>query len=306
MAGADPIFVLAPPFSGASLLAGVLDRHPQLAAVPELDLFMADSVGELLEIFALGQDTHGQGLLRALAEFEFGDQSDAGVARAQTWLRARVQWSSAVLLQSLAAMVAPRRLVIPDTESPLRPSDLQRLRRAAPDARVLQCLRHPYSVGVHHAAWLSDRLFVPIDFKDHGLPLPAIDPQLAWYRVHCNLERHLQAPGPLGEAPLPLLRVRIEDLEVSPQPCLRELCGWLELEATPAALSAMQAPQDWVFAGYGPRAAPYGLDPDLLEEIRVPRAWPTTPTLEGPLPWRPDGATFGGRLVQLARDYGYC
>ena len=42
-----PLFVLAPPFCGASFVAGCLGRHPQLYAVPELCLMMADELGEL-------------------------------------------------------------------------------------------------------------------------------------------------------------------------------------------------------------------------------------------------------------------
>ncbi len=59
-----PIFILAAPYSGASYLAGQLDGHAQLYALPELCLFMADEVGELLDIFRLSQGPHADGLLK--------------------------------------------------------------------------------------------------------------------------------------------------------------------------------------------------------------------------------------------------
>ncbi|MFP5307652.1 MAG: sulfotransferase [Gammaproteobacteria bacterium] len=186
----DPIFILAAPFSGASFLAAVLGSHPQLYAVPELNLFMADRVGELLGIYAAGQGTHGQGLLRAVAELECGGQSDAGVDGARAWLRARADWPVAGLLDALVARVAPRRLFVPDTETPLRAADLCRLRAAAPRAQLVQLLRHPYSACAAHAAWLRERLFVPADFKDHSTRPPLLDPQLGWFRAHRTIERH--------------------------------------------------------------------------------------------------------------------
>lgn len=291
-----PIFVLAAPFSGASYLAGVLGRRPQLYAVPELNLFMADTVGELLEIFEIGQGTHGQGLLRAIAELECGGQTDAGIDAARAWLQARAQWSVGELLQALQTRVAPLRLVVPDTETPLRLADLLRLQAAAPAATVVQLLRHPYSAGLGHAAWLGERLFVPIDFKDHGRHPPIIDPQLGWFRAHRNIERRF------GER---ALRLCIEDLDDQALGALPRLCAALGIDGGAAALGAMQRPDDWVYAGHGPRAAPYGLEPEVLEDIVLPAGWDTTPRLEGALPWRPDGAAFSPDLVALARALGY-
>src|SRR5690606_37680076 len=52
---AAPVFILAAPFSGASLLAERLAAHPQLYVIPETQLFCADDVGALLEIFEISQ-----------------------------------------------------------------------------------------------------------------------------------------------------------------------------------------------------------------------------------------------------------
>lgn len=291
-----PIFLLAAPFSGASYLAGVLGQHPQLYAVPELNLFMADTVGELLEIFEIGQGTHGQGLLRAIAELECGGQSDDGIDAARAWLQERTQWPVGELLQALQRRVAPRRLVVPDTETPLRLADLLRLRGAAAEAKTVQLLRHPYSACIGHAAWLNERLFVPIDFKDHGRHPPIIDPQLAWFRAHRNIERQF------GDG---ALRLRIEDLDARPAIALQRLCAALGVDDSAAALDAMSRPEDWAFAGYGPRAAPYGLEAEVLEDIVLPAGWDPAPRLDGALPWRPDGAAFSPDLVALARALGY-
>ncbi|MFP5307653.1 MAG: hypothetical protein ACLGI7_17765 [Gammaproteobacteria bacterium] len=67
----------------------------------------------------------------------------------------------------------------------------------------------------------------------------------------------------------------------------------------------MQQPDDWIYAGFGPRAAPYGLEPDVLETITPPAHWPAQPALDHALPWRGDGRGFSGDLVALARERGY-
>jgi hypothetical protein len=98
-----PLFVLAAPFCGASHAAGMLGMHPQLYAVPELCLFMADSVAELLDIFRLSQGPHVDGLLRTIAQLEFGAQQDGEIAAARGWLAQRSDWSTACSKRSRCA-----------------------------------------------------------------------------------------------------------------------------------------------------------------------------------------------------------
>src|SRR3546814_16429150 len=118
-----PIVILAPPFCGSSWLAGVLGMQPGLYAVPPLCPFMADGVDELLQIFALSQDEHGDALHRTVAELYFGGQGASALHRAPDWLHERADRSVAQLLAEIAATVTPRRLVLPATEPPHRPPD---------------------------------------------------------------------------------------------------------------------------------------------------------------------------------------
>src|SRR3546814_20299242 len=71
-----PIVILAPPFCGSSWLAGVLGMQPGLYAVPQLCPFMADGVDELLQLFALSQDDHGDALHRTAPELSSGGRSE--------------------------------------------------------------------------------------------------------------------------------------------------------------------------------------------------------------------------------------
>ena len=103
-----PILVFGAPFCGSSLLAQMLGSHPQLAAMPELRLGLADRVDELLEIFAISQAPIADGLRRAIAEYITGGQNARGIAAADAWLRERSDRSTAEVLAALAAAVAPR------------------------------------------------------------------------------------------------------------------------------------------------------------------------------------------------------
>lgn len=293
-----PIIVMAAPFSGASYVTAVLGRHPDLYAVPQLDLWMVDTLAGWLEIFEIGQGTQSDGLLRALAELDFGGQTDKAIARVTKWLQAHADWSTAAVFDYLVQRAAPRRLVVPDIEAPLRPHDLSRLLAAAPDAAILSVVRHPMAAGLEHAAWLRESLFVPADFKDHSQDPPQIEPQLGWFRVYCNIRTYCAANA--------AAMLRIEDLDVERPETLRSLCASVGVSDSDAALAAMAHPEHWIFGGYGPRAAPYGIELDLLEPVRLPKRWQATDLrLDAAPPWRKDGRPMWPDLAALARTLGY-
>lgn len=291
-----PVYLLAAPFSGASVLAGMLGQHPKLYAVPQLNLFLADTVGELLDVFAMGQGGHAHGLLRALAELDFGGQTDEGIAEAQLWLEARRDLSTDAVLQHLVERAAPRRLIVPDAESPLRPMDLQRLHAAKPRIEIIHLLRHPWSQGVLLNAWAREKLFVPQDFKDHAQQPGVLDPQIVWLRAEHNLTRLMQARPPL-------LQLRGEMLDEDFEAATQALCKALAVEAAPEALATHE---QWVFAGHGPRSAPYGLEPEALESFPAADLdLAAQATLTAPVPWRVDGQGFAAEVQVLAQSYGY-
>lgn len=289
-APAQPIFILAAPYSGASSLAAMLGRHPQVCAVPELNLFMAGTVEELLEIFRISQGAHADGLLRAIAKLEFGAQTDANIAQARDWLAARATWTTGKVAQHLAMRAAPRVLVVPDAESPLRPMDLRRLRTQLPEARILHLVRHPYTQGLLLAHSLAQRLFVPPDFKDHSVDPPRADPQIPWLRSNTNI---LRAISGFDGA----LRCRSEDVVADPARELRRIAQWLGIELRDADVMAMQSPEHWEFAGYGPAAAPYGLEAEVLEAF--PDELIARAQRDAVL------RNFSAEVISMARELGY-
>jgi hypothetical protein len=296
-----PIVILAAPFCGSSWLAGVLSALPEVYATPQLCAFMADTVGELLEIFALSQDEHGDGLRRSIAALYFDGQSEADVAAAQAWLEARADWPVAALLDEIAGRVAPRRLLLPETEAPLRPMELRRLRQWRGDLRIVHLVRHPWSQGCRFAAWLQDRLFVPVDFRDFCRFPPLPEPQIPWLRANANLE-DLRATLPAAHS----LRITSEAFDDDFAAALTVLARQLSLSAETAAIAMRHDPSDWMYAARGPDGAPGGLEADVRGEWsddaeRLARE----PRLDAPLPWRPDGKGFAPEVLALAARYGY-
>ena len=123
----SPIWLLGAPFSGSAWVAGCLHQHPQLYALPQLDLLLADTIGDALKVFELGQGTHGQGLRRAVAWLMYQRQDDQGIRLANAWLAERAEWSCKQLIELFAQTVAPRRLVIPDDDAALAPRTVAKL-----------------------------------------------------------------------------------------------------------------------------------------------------------------------------------
>lgn len=296
-----PIVILAAPFCGSSWLAGVLDGLPSVYAAPQLCAFMAEQVGELLEIFSMSQDEHGDGLHRTVAQLYFGGQSDAHIDAAHGWLAARKSQPVAAVLDEIAARVAPRRLVIPETEAPLRPMDLRRLRAWRADAGYVHLLRHPWTQGCRFAAWLQERLFVPVDFRDYSRYPPLPDPQIPWLRANQNLQTFLAGP-PAAQ----VLRIDSESLDRDFASSFGALAARFELGADAVAQATARDPAQWRYARFGPTHAPGGLEADVWAEWsddaeRLARA----PRLDAPLPWRPDGRGFAAEVLRLAQAYGY-
>ncbi len=280
----------------------MLAQHPALYALPELCLFMADRVDDLLDIFHISQGAHADGLLRAVAQLQFGAQRDAEVEAARDWLTQRRANTVGELLAELAALVAPQRLVIPDSESPLRPIDLRRLRQHVPGARAVQLLRHPWTQGCLMTHSLRQRLFVPPDFKDHSWDPPMADPQIPWLRCNANIELAF------ASSPELLRRQRLEALE-SEADCagaLSALCDWIGVSSAPDVVNRMCRAEDWIFAGHGPRAAPFGLEAEMLAPPpHAERERAADAALDQPLPWRPDAIGFDASVIAHAQRYGY-
>jgi hypothetical protein len=274
--------------SFSSLVSGMLGQHPGLYGLPEVNPFLAGTLGEAVAVLRLVRRRTLDGLYRAVAEIEFGSQTEAAVKRAEAWVGERHSWTPTDLMGHLADRVAPRRLVEKSPSTVLTPDRVALALRLLPEARVLHLTRHPVATTSSIAKIAK------------GAAAGGRDPEDAWFGT--NLAILTAGAGlPAGR----YMAVRGEDVLGDPDQFLRQIAGWLELDATEADLAAMRRPEEGPFAFVGPPSAPFGADPNFLRNPTFICRPIRNKSLDAPLDWAPAGRRLRSRTVALAQILGY-
>ncbi len=275
-----PLIILCAPRSFSSVVCAMLGRHPQMYGFPELNLFIAATVGDLLHVEELQQRHSGQpvawytaGLVRALAELEFGGQTAAAYARAAGWLRDRRHWTTHRVFDHLLGRIQPRIGVDKSPNTALSPLFIERARECYPQARFLHLTRHPATTQQSLVG--CSRLLPgprkapsrnPRELANHAARLWCY-----FQQVILGFTHHL----PPGQA----MRVRGEDLLREPDAHLARIAGWLGLDTDFAAVEAMKHPEHSPYAGRGPGTYWAENDPMFLAHPRL-RPVPPPPPLQ--------------------------
>lgn len=254
----DPIFIMALPKSYTSVFSAMLGQHPDLVAVPELNLF----VGQTVLDWANQPYNRAlcDGLLRTVAQLVFGSQTVGTVAQALEWLQARSAWNGSQVMDQLRAMVAPAALIDQSPAYSTKPAILDRILLAYPQARFIHMTRNPVTWQKSIEAWgQTGRNILELFCEpDAGMGLPT-DPISIWHDTNVGIASFL---GGLGADRY--LRIMGEDTITRPDDTLRRVLEWLDLPVDAAILAAMHATENSVFAGMGPPNARLGNNPDFL------------------------------------------
>ncbi len=267
---APPLIILCTPRSYSSVICAMLGRHPQMYSFPELNLFIAATVGDLLHIEELQQTHSGQpvawysaGLVRALAELEFGGQTVATYGEAATWLHARRHWSTHQVLDSLLERIQPRVGVDKSPNTALSPLFLERAREYYPQARFMHLTRHPATA--QQSMMECDRLRPGSrnTFGRNSRELANYTARLWCYLQQVLLEFTRNLP------PGQTMRLRGEDVLRDPETHLARITAWLGLRIDAAAIEAMKHPEHSPYAGVGPGAYWAENDPTFLAHPRL-------------------------------------
>jgi surfactin synthase thioesterase subunit len=310
-----PVFILAMPRSFSSVVCAMLGQHPQMYGLPETNLFAACTVrGWLVQCSRPGLSTMRHGLLRAVAQLYYGEQTESSVKLAIAWLRNRANLTTGSLFQILAEKVAPRVLL---EKSPHVVWYLEKMRRACgtfPHARFIHLVRHPRSQcestlrfyqmrraqgpipASHWLYLLMTEPSAPGEQREDIL----LDPQRGWHALNERICEFLRSVPETQQ-----LRIRGEDLLSHPDESLRQIASWLGLRTDAAAIEAMKHPERSSFARLGPPGARFGNDPLFLKQPILRPARATPQTLDGALSWRSDGSGFLPRVRELAEQFGY-
>jgi Sulfotransferase family len=298
----DPVFILAPGRTFTSVVSAMLGQHPQMFGFPELYLNIADSMRTWWSRCGFGRTTMHHGLLRAVAQLYFNEQSTETVAQANAWLRARFGLTTREVFHELVTKLAPEVAV---EKSPMVINSdecLDRLIGFFPNARFIHLTRHPRTtcesvLKFDTGAAVIARFGIAYDF---GTEPPTLDPQLWWYESHLRIVNFMKR--------LPKSQtffVQGEQLLSEPDRHLERIAKWLHLRTDADAIEQMKHPERSPFACYGPPSAAWGGDHGFFEhpELRPFRGKPQS--LDGPLSWRPDRCGFLLEVKALAREFGY-
>ncbi len=244
------------------------------------------------------------GLVRVVAQLAFGAQTDETVAEAREWLRARRHWTMHDMVAWLQAQVAPRALV---DKTPNYWRDLEALTDLFPNAFYLYVSRHPRAVcASRHRANMEERARQ----EEAGRPVPPLGPPAGIHNaletlyINCA-ESILRFAETLP--PGRFMFVRGEDLLGAPDTYFPQICTWMEIDASPAAIEEMKHPERLVYAFPGPKGALGGFNRGFLENPTLRTGAIPEQSLDGPLDWVPEdaGIAFSPRLRAVAHRLGY-
>ena len=295
----SPVFVLATPRSYSSVVATMVGQHPECASLPELKLFAYGTIGELEASLPQYWSDRGithrsPGLVRAVAQFEFGDQCPDSLLSAREWLRDRSHWSGTDVLDVVLDRLSPRTAVEKSPENVADDDALGRIASSWPRARYLHLTRHPVTTQRSMQEHLNRT--VP-GYALPGQPMSAV---AAWVDVHCRI-LHFAATLPKAR----YLCVRAEDVLNQPQSQLTSIAEWLALGTGADAIEAMMHPEKSPFASLGPADSGIvgGNDPGFLRGP-IPRPVKLLPTLEPPDGWMGNSSLWQ-MTVDIATRLGY-
>jgi hypothetical protein len=296
----DPVILLGAPRSFTSIAVAMLGQHPEMFGVPELNLFVADTMNERANVL-YDRSFADDGLLRAIAQCKAGQQTFQTIMLAKRWLHARQNASCMSVFRELALFLSPRRIVEKSPLTVWKMEHMRRIHREMATAKYIHIVRNPKTQGDsiwRNWGYYGSARLEALDFSCHP---PAVDLQKPWFRMNANIMTFLS-----GIPDRQNMRIRGEELLRYPDAVLTQIAAWLEISVDRGAIDRMKHPEASPFACVGPYNALFGNDPEFLRSPRL-RAGSTITQddLSGPVSWRTDGKSLSPEVRQMANDFGY-
>lgn len=295
-----PLFILGSPRSFTSLICAMLGQHPEAYGMPELNLFITDTLEQLSERMKGMRQFQMHGLLRTVAQLYAGEQTIASVEMARRWILTRMNKTTGEVYVELCRKVAPLRIVDKSPAYSTKLEILNRMRENFPNAYYLHLIRHPRTQGKSIMNIADGLMAILANSIDYSTDPPTVDPQLSWYKMQCNILDFLSIIPPQRQ-----MCLRGEEMLSNPRLYFEKICNWLNLSWDDSIYEIMLHPENSPYACLGPYGAQLGNDPNFLKSPGY-RASTIKPShLEGPLPWRPDNKGFMPEVIKMAREFGY-
>lgn len=295
----EPLFVLCPGRSFSSVVCAIIGQHPQCYGLPELNLFVGDTLGEALQMYESSGRTGLVGLERTLAELHDGEQTVATINAAKAWIAEHHAMSSRAVLEHIQDCVGNRILIEKSPTNVRNDESLTRILQAYPQAHFIQLLRHPRSRGKSQHKAMNAQ-------KARTLLNQIIGVNINYEGIWTNTHLMINTVGrdlPIGQ----MLQLHGETVLRDLRLYLPQICEWLDIRSDADAIEAMLHPEDSPYSCIGPENAKTGTNPDFLQNPHLDMeklAKLEPPTLEAPMDWAPD-RNFSTLTQALSQYYGY-
>lgn len=221
-----PVFILAPPRSGTTLLRVMLAGHPDLFACNELQLLHFETMKERREAYSGKFSLWTEGLVRAVMELK---KVDADGAKLLIQELEEKGTRTAEMFGLLYDWLGDAREIVDKSPSyALDPAALEKALADFPNARFIQLSRHPYSMARSFERYNMDQALY---LKASHYSAQQIG-ELVWLHSHRNIQDFLKK--------IPANRkfsMTYEDLVKNPEQTMREMCQTLGLPFHEALLS---------------------------------------------------------------------
>lgn len=233
----------------------MIGQHPELYCFPELHMFVADTVGEVLDREQKkGRNYAGSpGVLRALAQLHYGEQTTGTVLKAGAWLVDHRHWSNKRLIDHLLELVSPCIGVEKSPITCMKPAWIERAYSYYPDAYFMHLTRHPVPTRSSMQEFFEHRKQVT-STKGQKRSFE-LDNLFVWYRMHRNIIEFTNKL-PLGQ----VMRLKGEDVLSEPDLYLPQIADWMGISTDKAAIEEMKHPENSPYACVGPSPTRGGND----------------------------------------------
>lgn len=224
----------------------MLGQHPDLYDLPEVNLFVADTVNNLFEYFEkISAKNRLHGLVRTIAQLHDGQQSEETVRKAWEWLGTRGNLSTKDLAYYIADKVQPQRFIEKSPTNCIDFNNLSRIHNVFPNALYIHLLRHPRLTGKLDYRFISDPKFQ----IRRGIRKPDWV-EWHWLRIQNNIIRFTENL-PVGRS----IQLKGELLLSDPDNYLKQICEWLGIRIDQDIIDAMKHPEKSPYASAGPANA---------------------------------------------------
>ena len=256
----QPIVILGTGRSFTSVISCMIGEHPDMIGLPETNIFLYDTIGELLNRFGSGAKMRRlAGILRTLAYFHDGEQTDDSVEAAASFLGEHLHWTYRDIAEHFYKVAGPRGIVEKSISTCRTPENLARVRDAWPNAYFLHITRHPEAIVNSMQSRVDSALEKGKGrnwtrlMKEHSID--------GYYNTYTTNVLEFMATLPQGQA----MNLRGEDFLTDARSYTRQICAWAGLRGDDAAIEAMMHPENNPFANIGPAGAEMGMSATFIK-----------------------------------------